>query len=82
MRASIRIGEISRELDKAERVRTDLHPSDGRQTKTEQLEAAGISTSTANRYEQLTGGREEQAQKVASNAAEHYLAQQRQNEEA
>ena len=38
-------------------------PSDGK-LKTEVLAEAGISTSTANRYEELTGGREDQAQKL------------------
>jgi hypothetical protein len=36
-----RIGELSRELEKAERQRTDLHPSGGKQTKTAALKAAG-----------------------------------------
>jgi hypothetical protein len=35
-------------------------------SKAEQLASAGISTSTANRYEELSGGREEQAQAIAS----------------
>jgi hypothetical protein len=55
LRAITQIDRISRELEKAERARTDLHPTDRKQTKEEQLEAAGISTTTAHRYEQLTG---------------------------
>lgn len=55
---------LSRELEKAKRSRTDLHPNDRDQTKTETLRQAGIPISTANDYEQLTGGREEQAQKL------------------
>ena len=52
-----RIGEISRELEKAERARTDLHPTAGKQTKAAALAEAGISTSAAHRYEELTAGR-------------------------
>jgi hypothetical protein len=56
LRAITQIGKISRELEKAQAGR---HPKeilpDGRKdlTKEEQLEAAGIKTSTANEYEQL-----------------------------
>src|ERR1700751_1477452 len=53
LRACQRIGEISRDPATNERARTDLHPSDGKQTKTQQLAEADISTSTAQRYEQL-----------------------------
>jgi hypothetical protein len=48
-----RIGETSLGLETAERSRTDLHPFDGMQTKTKALADAGITTSTANRYEQI-----------------------------
>jgi hypothetical protein len=37
-----RIGEPSRELEKAERTPTDLHPNDLKQTKSEPLAAVGI----------------------------------------
>ena len=103
LRAIAQIGKLARELETAERARTDLHPTAGKQTKAtdlnfppvgssrksnlrrprkftgllttektgskeeqkivatggqhldkaEQLAAAGLSTSTANRYEQL-----------------------------
>lgn len=50
-RAVRRLGELSKALEKNERARTDLHPDAGKQTKTETLFAAGISTSAANRAE-------------------------------
>jgi hypothetical protein len=49
-------GEISRELETAERARTDLLPNGGKQTKAKALADAGISTSTANRFEELAAG--------------------------
>jgi len=69
LRAIRRIGELSRELEKAERQRDEhgrLLPNDGKQAKSETLAAAGISTSTAHRYEQLAGPIEEQAQQAAN----------------
>ena len=42
LRAIARIGQISRELEKNERARTDLHNTGVKQTKTEQLAAAGL----------------------------------------
>jgi hypothetical protein len=61
LRACTRIGELSMELEKAVRERDPerghLVPSSGKQaTKGKALKDAGISTSTANRYEDLTGG--------------------------
>jgi hypothetical protein len=50
-RAITQIGKISRELEKNERARTDLHFTGEKQTKTQQLADTGISTSTANKYE-------------------------------
>ena len=49
MRAAIRIGELSRDLE----TRRGELPDDRKFTKTETLEAAGIPISTANDYEQL-----------------------------
>jgi hypothetical protein len=64
LRACVRIGELSRELESAQGRRDPetgrLVPASGK--KAEALADAGISTSTANRYEELAGGREEQAQ--------------------
>jgi hypothetical protein len=54
-----RIGEIGRELEKAERQRDEqgrLLPSGGKQvTKEQQLIEVCLSTSAANRYEDLSG---------------------------
>jgi len=76
--ASIRIGELSRELEKAEAHGGKIRlPADGK-SKDETLAAAGISTTTAHRYEQLTGGREAHAQSVASDAASSQLRSKRQ----
>jgi hypothetical protein len=64
-RACIRIGELSRDLETAQGARNELLPSDGKKSKSETLADAGISTSTASRYEELAGGKEQQAQGVA-----------------
>jgi hypothetical protein len=69
LRACVKIGEISRELEKAQTIHTEWHgaeirlPSDGK-SKEQQLAEAGISTSTAQRYEEL----------IASAAMEAYFA--------
>jgi len=47
LRAKRRVGELSAGLETHERVRTDLHPGTGMQTKTEALAEAGISKSDA-----------------------------------
>jgi ACT domain-containing protein len=54
----VRIGELVRELDKAERARTDLHPDAGTQTKTHAIAEAGLSRTQAYRYQELAGPRE------------------------
>jgi hypothetical protein len=74
IRAMQRCGELSLELDKAERARTDLHPNAGMQTKTQSLAAAGLSTSTAHRYAQLAGGPTPKGQQAAKAATETYFA--------
>jgi CelD/BcsL family acetyltransferase involved in cellulose biosynthesis len=51
LRAVRRIGELSKALETHERVRTDLHPATGRQTKAAALKDAGLSTSVAHRCE-------------------------------
>jgi hypothetical protein len=61
LRACIKIGEISRELEKSPQASGGRHDNDVAPTKTEALEQAGINLRTAERYEELTGGREEQA---------------------
>lgn len=82
LRACIKIGELSRELEKAEVAggrggQPELRlPSSGK-SKADALSEAGISTSTAHRYEELAGGREEQAQASGKAAAEAYFARSR-----
>jgi hypothetical protein len=60
------IGEISRDLETAQGARTELGADGRTKSKEETLADAGISTSTANRYEELAGGKEKQAQDVAT----------------
>ena len=60
LRAIRNIGELSRELEKAPPIRGDLLPVDGKKmTKEQRLADVGISTSAAQRYEELAGPREE-----------------------
>ena len=81
LRACVRIGELSRDLDQAQTVRqaegaTVRLPAGGK-SKAAALADAGISTSTAQRYEELAGGREEQAQAVGRAAMEAYFTRSR-----
>jgi len=55
LRGCMRIDELSRELEKAEQASGRRHPTDGKPTKTQVLSEAGISTTSANRCEQLVG---------------------------
>lgn len=74
IRATERIGELSRDLDKAiphGRGPVSL-PSDGKR-KIDVLADAGISTSTAHRAEELAGGPTKNGQKAAVFALEGYL---------
>jgi hypothetical protein len=59
--------QISRELEKAQN--QFALPTDGK-SKEQTLAEAGISTSAPQRYEQLAGPREEQAQQAANAAAD------------
>jgi hypothetical protein len=79
LRACVRIGELSRELERAEPGGAgggSKFPAVGI-SKAQALADAGISTSTAHRYEELAGGREEQAQAAGRAAIEAYFAQSR-----
>jgi hypothetical protein len=80
LRACLRIGEISRELEKA---KPGPITSDRSEviTKEQTLNNAGIAVSTAHDYEQLAGGKEKQAQEIASAAAETYFASSQENNE-
>lgn len=74
LRASVRIGELVRELD-AEHPRDDggrLVPKDGK--KADAIAEAGLSKSEAYRFQELAGPRNEQAQTAGKAAAEHYFA--------
>lgn len=79
LRACVRIGELSRELERAEPGGAgggSKFPSVGI-SKSQALADAGISTSTAHRYEELAGGREEQAQVAGRAAMEAYFTRSR-----
>jgi hypothetical protein len=79
LRACVRIGELSRELDRAEHGGLgggSKIPPLGT-SKAKALADAGIATSTAQRYEALAGGREEQAQAAGRAAMEAYFSRSR-----
>jgi hypothetical protein len=70
LRAAQQIGELSRELETAQGARTELHFND--ETKSIQLQKAGIDTVTVHRYEQLSGPREEQAMHICAAATDAF----------
>ena len=76
-RAEVRIGEVSRELDGVERGDGPpgifALPSSGK-GKAETLAEAGISTSTAHRYEEHTGGADARGEAATKRAIEETLA--------
>lgn len=79
LRACVRIGELSRELERADHGGAgggSKFPAMGI-SKAQALADAGISTSTAHRYEEMAGGREEQAQAVGRAAMEAYFTRSR-----
>ena len=72
LRASVRIGELVRELDSHQGERTDLaepdaEPSDiaVQKSKEDAIADAGLNPRTARRYQELAGPKEEQAQAAA-----------------
>jgi len=72
LRANVRIGELSRELDKSKggsNPKATL-PNDGK-SKTETLKAAGISTSQANRAEKLADHKEDVEEYINKKAKEN-----------
>jgi hypothetical protein len=83
LRACMRIGEISRDLEpsKGGRPPKETNDTDVASFKQETLAQAGINIRTAERYEELIGGREQQAQTIAVAAAESYFADRRHAEE-
>jgi hypothetical protein len=79
LRACQRIGQLSRELETATHGGAgggSKSPPVGR-SKTAALADAGISTSAAQRYEELAGGTDQQGQVIGLAAAEKYFAQSR-----
>jgi hypothetical protein len=77
LRAMQRLGELCRDLDKAQGARTDKPlPNAGKKSKADTLAGAGISTSTAHRCEQLTGSTKAQRED-AQRAAEEYFGERR-----
>ena len=74
-RAEIRIGELSRDLDRSSGGANPLStlPTGGK-SKEDTLLDAGISTSTAHRYEDLTGGADARGEAAAKRAIEDTLA--------
>jgi hypothetical protein len=79
LRLKIFLGLWSRGLEKAPGTRTELIRSDADrlETKKDQLKSAGISQDKAERYEQLLGPKDKQAEGIAAEATELYLAKQR-----
>jgi hypothetical protein len=81
MRAIIKIGELSRDLEKADPGPEPKDTSHRREvSKTKALKEAGISKSAANRYEQLAGPREKQAQAAVGAAIELAYAKARETD--
>jgi pimeloyl-CoA synthetase len=56
LRAIRRIGELSRELEISDQARGGRHPTVGKLTKSDALTEAGLTRSTATRYEELASG--------------------------
>jgi hypothetical protein len=52
-RACVRIGQLSKELETAEQSKGGRHPTSGKPTKTNALAEAGLTTSSAQRYEAI-----------------------------
>jgi hypothetical protein len=69
LRAGGRIGELVRELETNERARTDLDDVAVAQTKTQAVEDAGLNVRTAQRFQELAGGRDAQGQAAGRAAA-------------
>jgi hypothetical protein len=81
--ACVRIGELARELETAPTRTPAAEIRSGQPDiigKVETLAQAGIPRTTANDYEHLAGGREQQAQDAARAGAESYFAASRQAE--
>jgi hypothetical protein len=79
LRASVRIGELVRELESHQGARTDTSADRVAEvvTKEHAVRDAGLSPSTARSYQELAGPRDQQAQKAGKAAAEVYFAKAR-----
>jgi hypothetical protein len=82
LRATMQIGKLSTQVEEAQLAGrgTISLPASGK-TKAQVLAEAGISTSTAHRYEELAGGPDAAGQAAGFAAADHYFAEQRAKEE-
>jgi hypothetical protein len=83
VRAALKIGEISVELPTGHKVgpRDTVQLPSGGKLKAAVLAEAGISTSTAQRYEQLAGGRNLEKRRAVKTVADSYLAACRERQE-
>jgi hypothetical protein len=79
LRASVRIGELVRELDTAQKVGqgSEVQLPSGGKSKAEAISEAGLTKSDAYRYQDLAGPKDQQAQTAGKAAAEVYFAQAR-----
>ena len=83
-RAAIRIGELSQDLEKKGDVgrppKNMSHERDQLHGKRDALKDAGLSKSTANRYEELAGGKDQRGRAAAQSAADLHFARARQEQ--
>ena len=79
LRASVRIGELVRELERAPPGPSpEIDDSAVAQpSKLDAIQSAGLNPRTAQRYQELAGPKEEQAQAAGKAAAENYFAKAR-----
>ena len=71
IRAELRLGELIRDLEKAQGARTELPNTADMKLKTDAIKSAGITPMTAHRLERLTGGDDPEARQAAKKAAEN-----------
>ena len=77
LRASVRIGELVRELDKAQPTYSGVQLPEAGKLKSEAIAEAGLSRTQAYRYQELAGPREANLQSAGKAAAEKYFAEAR-----
>jgi hypothetical protein len=81
VRAAQKVGMISVELPTMQGARQPL-PTVGKKSKADVLEEAGVTTSTAQRYEKLAGGRDPARRHAVKAVAEEYFADCRESQKA